>query len=311
MARYQWRRQLLMAAPEVTYGTPASVAYATDVMTVENLAITPVEGTEINRNLDLGRNSSVVTHLVGKYAQIVCDVPLVGSGTLGVAPYYRSLLLACGMAETIVADTSVTYTPIDDDVPSCTLSARIEGALQTIAGVRGTWEVQMQVPGIPYLRCTMLGLYAGPTHSAMPAGFPTLGHPAPIPVSAPATGFTLAGQGLNATNIQVALGNTTSYYESTALREVRIADRNPTATVTAEADLSVNNWFARADAEELLTVSLTHGSGAHRVAVTSSVAQIGKIAWTNINGIAGLQMPLRLRSATATPDVTITFEAAA
>jgi len=47
------------------------------------------------------------------------------------------------------------------------------------------------------------------------------------------------------------------------------------------------------------------------VAVTSSVAQIGKIAWTNINGIAGLQMPLRLRSATATPDVTITFEAAA
>ena len=107
------------------------------------------------------------------------------------------------------------------------------------------------------------------------------------------------------------LGNAVNPTETASVREVRIVARDPSGTITTEADLAAVNHFAIASAETEQTLTITHGTGADRIVIGSAAAKLGEITPAEVNSATGLQIPLTMRSTTTAPDLSITFGTAA
>lgn len=308
MTWLKWKYQLVTAKAEETYGVNSRPSYDTDVLLVENLQIQPRQGSEMTRTIQIGAGSYTLTHLMAKHVVVTMDIPLTPSGALGTAPGYGHILQACGLSETIVAGVSVTYAPVDVEPASVSVRVRIGGAIQEISGCRGTCAIRASVPGIPYLAVTLTGLYTGPVSNALPTWRPGLSNPGqPLHVTPDNTAVTLSGVTLPATSIEVALGQSVQYAETTVAREVRLVDRAPTATIVAEADIDALNPFLAADAERDAPLVITHGSGASRIRISSEVARIGAPSWTEVQGAAGITIPLQMRSSSTEPDLKIIY----
>ena len=105
------RKRLILAKIEATYGTDPTPTGAEAIL-VRNLEITPLEAETVSRELIrpyLGASDQLLAQTrVG----INFEVELAGSGTAGTAPAYSALMKSCGLSETVVATTSVTYAPI-------------------------------------------------------------------------------------------------------------------------------------------------------------------------------------------------------
>lgn len=132
-----WRKKVVLAKIEATYGAVVSMTGAANAMLVKDLKIMPMEGQDIERGLDLpwfGNDGTIPADL---HVKVTFKIELEGSGTLGVAPRYSVFLRACGLQETIVALTSVTYTPIAPLHESATLTWNVDGLQQLVKGLRG------------------------------------------------------------------------------------------------------------------------------------------------------------------------------
>ncbi|MAD39574.1 hypothetical protein [Tistrella sp.] len=312
---HSWRNKLLLAKLETTYGASSAPSVATNVILGEEVTITPIEGTEVQRVLDHGPASRTLTYLVGKHVTLSIKVGLVGSGTLGVPPHYAPLLRSCQMAETIVADESCTYTRIRTGTESCTIKILIDGITQTVRGCRGTWNIDISVPAVPTITFSMLGLFEAPTLEAPPGVIPGgLDYPEPETTSATSTDCVLGGAGLQMTQATISSGSAAQYYETSGRAQVRcLADDTSTITITAEADISTNNWVASAatSASTKVPFVMSHGTGPLRFAITSPRARVGKVTWVSLpSDVAGMQIPLICERDATEAALSITFAAA-
>ena len=132
------RTQVIFAKAESTYATDPTIA-DTDAVLTSNLNITPLDGPTVGRNLNRNVLGNDAQLRVGSFVTVSFDVELAGSGTAGTAPAYSALLLACGMAETVVASTSVTYDPVSTSFGSVWLEYEMGGQQHIIKGARGTF----------------------------------------------------------------------------------------------------------------------------------------------------------------------------
>ena len=106
---------------ETIPGTAESIT-ADDFISVANLKIEPNiamhEQEKLFRSFDKER--SIPGERSGK---VTFETPLVGTSEAGNPINISSLLLACGMKETIVAGTSAQYTPATEQIPNITCQA--------------------------------------------------------------------------------------------------------------------------------------------------------------------------------------------
>jgi hypothetical protein len=96
---YKWRRKVILAKIESTYGTDSVPAAGTDAMLVgTNVELTPLETELVARDR--------VQHYLGAQEQIPVnarvrlkfDVEAAGAGGAGTVPKYGPLLRGCGFA---------------------------------------------------------------------------------------------------------------------------------------------------------------------------------------------------------------------
>ena len=133
-------RILLAALSGGTYGGNPNPGPADAVRINDDLAIVPIEAELVERNQLAGfggmTNSSLLANVLRK---ITFSCELTTSGTPGTPPAHGIFLRACGMAETIVAGVSVTYTPIDDiaTMEDIALCPYIDGVKFQMLGSRG------------------------------------------------------------------------------------------------------------------------------------------------------------------------------
>merc|ERR1711965_378162 len=127
------------------------------------------------------------------------------------------------------------------------------------------------------MQVVLTGLYEDPTPGAVPVGVPTVTRGKVNMLSEPLTSVTLAAADLSATAFEIALGNAVNPTETASVREVRIVARDPSGTITTEADLAAVNHFAIASAETEQTLTITHGTGADRIVIGSAAAKLGEI----------------------------------
>ncbi len=105
------QRSVLLGKIESAYATDPTPTGSSNALLVQNLSWAPANASMYERPV-VRVSQAKLKPLFGRTLyEVKFDVEAKGSGSAGVAPAIGPFLRACGMAETIVPSTSVTYKP--------------------------------------------------------------------------------------------------------------------------------------------------------------------------------------------------------
>ena len=122
-----WNEKTLLLKAETTYGTDPTPTGAANAILATDVRLSPMEGQDVDRMLDLPFMGASGTVAAGLHAKISFKVEVKGSGAAGTPPAFGPILRACGCAEVIVASTSVTYSRVSKNHGSATIYMNIGG----------------------------------------------------------------------------------------------------------------------------------------------------------------------------------------
>lgn len=269
-----WDLQLITAKEETTYGVDAAPTGAANAILVQNVKLTPMAATEVERAHARPYQGARPSQLVGKHAKITFEVEAKGSGTAGTAPGYGVLLRSCKMAEVIVASTSVTYNPVSSGHKSCSIYFYVDGLLFKLVGCRGDWKYKLNADGIVVIEFTFTGIFVQPTDTAVPA--PTYGQQlTQVPQLATTENTPTFSVGAFTTaalrSMNFNAGNDVKLRSLIRRRQVIIPGSSETLDFQIEAELLATfNPFSAAEAGTTVAVTCVHGVGAGRVVTLSA-----------------------------------------
>lgn len=275
----KWKSKTLLAKVEATYGEDSGPSAAANAILALNVRLSPMEGEDARRETEkpyFGADPSIPT---GLYSTLTFDVELVGSGTAGTAPGWGPLLRMCGVAETIVAATSVEYTPITDEPESGTIHFAIGTTRHVLLGTRGTCMLKVSAQGIPMLSFTMTGLFTVPsTVAAVSPDFSGFQDPE-VATNANTPVFTIGGDDFVMRDFELNLGNDVQRRLLVGVEAILIVDKAETVKARVEAvPLGTYDPFTVAKAQTKQAIVLEHGTIAGRkVKVSVPSAQQGRL----------------------------------
>lgn len=304
------REKLLLLAAEPTYlgaVTPAATHYQRAM----DFSIT-FEQNDVTDEVEQGYEGAVEVIPTGEHVTLSYKTHLFGSGTAGTPPPYADALLACRLAEIVVADTSVTYALAADQGGSAAARFRMGKYLHVIQGMRGKVDVIFE-KGIPMLQWQFKGTWGIPTHdaSALPSvnNAPWLGF---LPTGPGRTSaFTLHGEALRPYSLTLSSGNDPIYDESLVDAQIVFNSRSASGKVQIEApDADVVNFFERASLRQHGPLDIQHGQAAGNIVrVPCPNVQVKKPQYANLdNGNIGLDIDLMLLPDNGNDEFSLVFE---
>ena len=298
------RKRLILAKTETTYGTDSTPA-GTDAVLVRNLDITPLSGDLVSRDL--------IRVYLGNYEQLIAktsvgitfEVELAGSGIAGTAPRYGAILKACGMSETVVASTSVTYAAVSSSFSSASIYFNVDGVLHKITGCRGDVSMNCAVGAIPTLKFTMTGVYNAPTDTAQPSV--TYSNQATPLVfrQGNTSAFSFFSYSGVLQSVEFNLANSLVYRELVGgTKEALITDRKPAGTVMIEAPtIAAKDFFTAALGSATGALTFLHGTTAgNRVTFTANQVDVLNPGYQDQDSVMMLNVPYVATPTTAGND---------
>jgi hypothetical protein len=304
------RKRLIQVKKETTYGTDSTPA-GSDALLVRNLEITPIEADVVSRDLIRPYLGNSPQLLANSRVSITFQVELAGSGTAGTAPRFGSILQACGMSETIVASTSVTYAPVSSSFTSATIYFNNDGIRHIMTGCRGTFSLSGEVGQIPTIDFTMVGVYNAPTDTALPAATYTAQASPLVFKDGNTSAFQFFSYSGCLQSVNFDMANSTVYRELVGCtKEILITDRKPAGTVVLEAPaLATKDYFAIAQTETTGNLTFLHGTTAgNRVTFTAGQCDIANPAYADQDGVQMLSVPyVAVPTGSGNDEVSIAF----
>jgi hypothetical protein len=307
------RNKLLLVKTETTYAVDAVPTGGANAVLVKNLTRTIYDGNRVSRDVMypyMGNDEEINT---GPFVSISFDVELAGGTGAGVAPQFGALLKACGLAEVVVASTSVTYNPVSTAHQSASIYFNYDGENQAIIGARGTMKLNGQRGGLPLMSFTITGKYAKPSAVALPAA--TYTAQIPQPFNNANTILSIHSVTVIAESFGLDLGNSIVHQNMPGADRVLFTDRNASGNSVIEAPaIGTKDWFAAAESHAgVITkapIVLTHGPAAgtgKRCVITVPLAQINNISESAVDGIRFFDLPYRAIPGSSNDDFTIAF----
>jgi len=293
----KWDSKVVLAKLEATYGVDPAPTGAANAIELKNVAFNPMEGSSETRDFErayLGGQSEIP---VGLYSKLSGEVELVGSGTAGTAPAWAPIMRALGMAEVIVAATSVTYNPISSGMDSVAIYFWIGGTRHVMLGCRGTGSIEINAQKIPVLKFTLTGTFAVPTELAVPVTDYTAFKAALVATTTNTPVFTVDGVSMVLSAFAFDLGNDVQQRLLINRETIIIVDRNEAISAKVEAvPLDVLDPFTMAnDPNKRLAVNITHGTAAGlTTAIAAPNCQMARLSgYENSQKI--LEWPLKMK----------------
>ena len=288
------RKRLILAKAEATYGTDSTPTGSANAILVRNLDIVPLQSDIVQRELIRPYLGNYEQLLAQTRVQVTFEVELAGSGAAGTAPAYGPVLKACGLSETVVATTSVTYAPVSTSFSSVTIYFYQDGIRHIVTGARGTFTLNGQVGAIPTIAFTMTGIYNAPTDTALAT--PTYANQATplIFKNGNTTSFSAFSYSSALQSIDLNIGNEIVYRELIGgTKEVLITDRKPAGTMSIEAVLlATKNYFTVSTGSTTGSISFQHGTTAGNIAtLTMAQSDLADASYADMNGIAMMNLP--------------------
>lgn len=263
----KWSNKIILAKLESTYGTNAVPTGGANAMYVTDVDLTPMEGSDVARDLDkayFGADPTIPTEL---HARIRFNVELAPSGTAGTAPAWGPLLRACAVAETISAGVSVTYNPVTDGHESATIQIFIANTLYALVGSRGNVRLAFTAQGVPQLQFDLMGLFVKPVEGTRPTPDVSAFRKPQLVSDANTPTFTIGGTAFVMRSATLDLGNQVEGRYLVGKEEILITERADAFETTVEAvALTTFDPFQHALDQSTVAVSLVHGTGAGKIA---------------------------------------------
>lgn len=237
------RRELILLKVESTYNTDPTPTPAADAILVGNPSWSHEGATMISRNLIKTTLATDKQLYGGSLMAISFDVEVKGSGSAGTAPDLGQALRACGMGETIVASTSVTYAPVSTSIESATIYYYQDGQRKILTGARGNVSFNMSARGILVASFTFTG-HIG-TRADVPLASGTFDATEPVPIKG--LSFTSFGYAAKISTFEFSLNNTLTLgadiSASDGYGEIRIGGRDVAGSIDPEDELVATEDF--------------------------------------------------------------------
>ena len=290
---------VLLAKVETTYGTDPTPTHTTNVIVAQNLDFNPVE-MDTDDYAPVMPNFGQGEKIVGAiWGSLSFDVLLCGGGApAGTVPNIGTLLRACGMAQTVSAGVSVTYSLVSTGEESCTIYAYNDGILQKYIGVRGSVSFGFNARKAPVASFKFIGLNVPMTDVAMPV--PTIpAMPRPVAVNKANTAVTIGGYAIRLESFSIDLGNDVQYRNRTNREDVVIADRQISGKAQFEMPLVAEKDFLGAAGFCTLgtaaAMSIVHGTVSGNILTRSiASAQLLKPKFSDEQGVLMLDCELHI-----------------
>jgi len=262
-----WKEKVLLLKAEGTYGVDPTPTGAANAILATNVDLRPMEGDDVSRNLEQHFFGNQITKASALRAVLTFDTELAGSGSAGVAPAWGPIALACAFAQTIEADTSVTYTRVKNNQGSAHIYFWVGGTRYVLKGARGTGVMTLSAQGIPVVRWTLTGLWTAPTDTAQATPTLTGWLDPKIAAKANTPTFTINGVTLKLRSYSLNFGSDVQVRLLVNHEEIIIVDHAEQLDVVVEAvALATLNPFALAvDPPTLVPVALVHGTVAGNI----------------------------------------------
>lgn len=304
-----FRKKVLLAKVETTYGTDSSPA-GSDAVLTKNLSIQPYNGPTVTRDLDrstLGAQQQINT---APSVQVTFDVELAGAGTAGDAPGWGACLQAAGWSETVDAGVDVTYGPISASFKSATLKFHLDGQVHTVLGARGNVSFGISRGQIPTLSFSFVGLYQRPAAGSVTADFSAYIVPVAVTDDNTPT-FDVFSTAVVAESLSIDMGNNVVHRNLIGSDQVFITDRNATGQMVIEAPaIGTKNWFADVESHAGITdgaLQIIHGTTAGNIIqIDAPKVQISSIEPANSDGLVVYNMGLIFAPDSGNDEVSIT-----
>jgi len=299
------RKRLILAKTETTEGTDPTPSATTNAVLVRNLDIVPMQSDVVQRELVRPYLGNYEQLLANTRVEVSFEVELAGSGAAGTAPNYGALLKACGLSETVVATTSVTYAPVSSSFSSCTIYFHNDGVRHIVTGARGTFELNCQVGAIPFIKFTMTGVYNAPTDVALPSATYINQVTPLIFKNGNTSAFSLYSYSATLQSFTMQMANSVLYRELVGgTKQVLITDRKPAGSCVIEAPaIGTKDFFGIGTGTTTGAATFLHGTAAgNKVTLTANQVDISQPAYSDLNGIQMLTMPLVFTPTTAGND---------
>jgi len=303
-----WKRLQIAAKVEGTEGTAEALTNAEAILAA-NVAYDP----EIKMTDRPAASSSLspFPKVAGaRQAKISFDVELKGAAAAGTAPEYGPLLKGCGMGETVVAATSVTYKPASASIGSYTIGWYVDGKKYVAAGCRGTFKLELKAgePGV--LHFEFLGTAIDDSDTALLSG---VSYSAVVPVAFQNASFTLDTYAGVIEAVSIDLGNNVALRPSANATQgyvcAIIGSREPKMTLNPEDVLvATKDWWAKWEAGSTVafTAALT-GSAGNICTITAPKVQILKMKPGERDGIAIQEMECLLSRNSGDDELSLAF----
>lgn len=289
-------KRAVLGKIESPYGTDSTPTGAANAILVKNLNFDPMKLSYASRDDVVlpvfGKLSSKTAH---KWNEIGFDVEVSGAAAAGTAPPYGALLRACGLSETVVPSTSVTYAPVSSSLESASIYANKDGMLSKFLGSRGNAALVFENEQIPVWRFNFASLYTAPADVALPS-LTLSGHQAPQPMNKTlTTSISLHGYSCGLWAATFNLGNVFGYVPFPGGSEqVFITDRKGSGSVEIEyPTVAQKDFHALVDSGATGSFSLVHGTGAGKIlTVTAGQVRLTNPRSSNRRGVRTLILDL-------------------
>ncbi|QPG06560.1 hypothetical protein IT774_05145 [Salinimonas marina] len=261
------RKKLLAAAINTgAYGVDAIAAGTALYMRTKGLTITPIEGEDLDRELDTPDLGNSKRLLVGNRVKVTASVEWTAAGIAANKPAYDPVLVAGGWNATASAGGAIYSKITDNSEKDVTFYVYKDGALHKITGARATTSFKAEVNQIPTIETEITGLYGGIVSSAMPSSPDFSGFQEPLKVGSTYTTFKIGNTEYKMLSLEMSDNVAVSYDENTKEERVYITDFTPEGKVVIEApSLGELDPFTQALNHTDLAITLTHGTTAGKI----------------------------------------------
>ncbi len=304
------RLRALLVKDESSYGSDPTATGSANAILCTELSIEPIQSDEVSRDLVRSYLGNYDTLLANTRAQVTITVELAGSGAAGTEPHYGPLFTSCGMSQTFVSSTSVTYAPISSGFDSCTICYNADGIQHKLTGCRGTFSMSCEVGSIPTITFVMTGLYNAPTDTTMPTcTFQNQADPL-VFKQGNTSAFQFQSYAAALQSFTFDMNNEIVYRELVGgTKEVQINNRTPSGTVQIEnVALSAKNYFTNATSNVSGNNTFLHGTSAgNKVTVLMSKANITAPAYSSVDDIDMLDLAYTAVPTSGNDEISIAY----
>ena len=303
------KRELIAIKIESGYKTDANPTAAANALLVSNVQCANESARMVEREnirASLGSEKAV---FAGTLKKITFEAEVKGSGAAGTAPEMGQALRACGLSETIVASTSVTYAPVSASLESATIYYYQDGMLVKLLGCRGTVSISAETGGIAKAAFEFTGHDGGKTAEALPAG----SYDATVPPPMINANFAVGGYGAIINALSLEMANTLvippDMNADNGFGEVIIASRKPAGSFDPEKRLPATKDFEaewQAGTEFNVTTGVIGSTAGNRWQLSANIAYT-EVADGDRDGIRTNELSFQAIEQTTDDEFSLSF----